>query len=267
MSYAFTSVSETQLELRAVSFSYGWITDGEPSGEPDGEQIFSDFSLAIERGSRVAVMGSSGSGKSTLGRLLTGLLIPQRGWIYHHADLQLAHNVVYVDQNALNSVFPWQRVEQNIRYPLQKLGWKPGQIEARVDRLLETFQLQDLRSSYPANISGGQLQRLALARCLSWQPKFVVLDETFSALDKRTKDNILLALPDLFEEDETTVVLITHNAPDVFLIADRCVVLANRPVSITEDIPIISPFRGEYPVYAPQLTGATAFESIQHGLA
>ncbi len=263
MSYAFTSVSETQLELRAVSFSYGWSTDG----EPDGEQIFSDFSLAIERGTRVAVMGCSGSGKSTLGRLLTGLLKPQRGWIYRNPDLELAHNVVYIDQNPMNSVFPWQRVEQNIRYPLQKLGWKPGQIEARVDRLLETFQLQDLRRPYPANISGGQLQRLALARCLSWQPRFVVLDETFSALDKRTKDSILLALPDLLEEDETTVVLITHNAPDVFLIANRCVVLANRPASITEDIPIASPFRGEYPVYAPQLTGSTAFESIQHGLA
>ena len=263
MGYAFTSVSETQLELRSVSFSYG----GDTGGEADEDQIFSDFSLAIERGSRVAIMGSSGSGKSTLGRLLTGLLTPRRGWIYRHPDLELAHNVVYVDQNPLNSVFPWQRVEQNIRYPLKKLGWKSGPIEARVELLLETFQLRALRNSYPANISGGQLQRLAIARCLSWQPRFVVLDETFSALDKRTKDNILLNLPDLLEEDNTTVVLITHNAPDVFLIANRCVVLANRPVSITEDIPIVSPFRDGRPAFAPRLAGAAAFESIQHGLA
>jgi len=265
MSCAFTSIAENIVELRSIGFSYG--EDGGSNGRSFGEGLFFDFSLSIGRGERVAIMGASGSGKSTLGRLLTGLLRSDTGWIYRHPDLEVAHNVVYIDQSPLNSVFPWQRVEQNIGYPLQKLGWPAEAARRRVDRLLRIFALQDVRHSYPAHISGGQLQRLALARCLSWRPRFAVLDETFSALDQRMKEDILLDLPALLEADGTTVVLITHSASDVRLITNRCVVLAGRPVAVVEDSPVGPAIREHDAVFDSEPVGSPELESIPHGIA
>lgn len=232
-----------------------------------GDGLFHDFSLSIAPGSCVAVMGASGSGKSTLGRLLCGLLQPDSGRVLRHPDLRRRYDVVYVDQDPLNSVFPWQRVRQAIGYPLRKIGWDQGRIAERTQQLLRFFQLQKEENAYPTNLSGGQLQRLAVARCLSWQPRVAILDEAFSALDRRMKERILSDLPSLLQRDRTTVVLLTHHFTDVFLLAGRCVVLAGRPVSITADIPISVPFpRSTDP---QEFRGATQtiLEALKDGIA
>jgi NitT/TauT family transport system ATP-binding protein len=101
---------------------------------------------------------------------------------------------------------------------------------------MSLFRLGALAEAYPAQLSGGELQRLALARCLSWQPKLVILDEPFSALDGRVKSEITCALHELALGDRLTLVLITHNVADALALGMRCVVLAKRPVRVVSDL-------------------------------
>ena len=218
------------VELRSIDFSYSKNHDFQP--------LFHDFSLKAATGEVVAVMGSSGSGKSTLGRLIARMVKPQSGEIIWSTAFTHSRELVYIDQQPFNSIFPWQTVRRNLAYPLRKLGCEPDYIKQRTELLLRLFRLDQLGDAFPANLSGGELQRLALARCLSWKPQCAILDESFSALDGTTKNSILSAIRELAGTETMTLVLITHNLGDALAIADRCVLLGNRPVQIVADVGI-----------------------------
>jgi NitT/TauT family transport system ATP-binding protein len=136
----------------------------------------------------------------------------------------------------MNGVFPWQTVLENVRYPLQKLGWEGRERRDRICYLMNLFRLSALSDVYPAQLSGGELQRLALARCLSWKPKLVILDEPFSALDGKVKAEITSALHELALNDRMTLVLITHNVSDALALGMRCIIIARRPVQVMSDL-------------------------------
>jgi len=218
------------LQIEDVDFSYPARSDG-----IDGP-LYKEFSLRIEEGSIVTIMGASGAGKSTLGRIMSGTLTPRRGIVRRSPHFTKPSDVVYVDQHPMNSVFPWQTVVENVRYPLRKLNWESAVRHDRICYLLTLFRLSALADVYPAQLSGGELQRLALCRCLSWKPKLVILDEPFSALDGRVKAEITSALHELALKDHMTLVLITHNVSDALALGMRCIIVARRPIRIMADL-------------------------------
>lgn len=205
------------------------------------EVIYRDFSLQIESGTALALMGASGSGKSTLARLMAGMDSPNSGVIERSPTLLRRHDVVYVDQNPFNSVFPWLSVMSNLDYPLRKLGWENSAIIRRRNELLQMFHLSDVKHSLPAKLSGGEVQRLAIARCISWSPRVLILDETFSALDRKTKSEIQDVFRRVLADEAITLVLATHNVGDVMTLCSRCVVLGERPVRSLADLDLQDP--------------------------
>ncbi len=249
------SAAAHAVELEGVCFGYGAANGA----------LYSDFSLSIAPGSIVAIMGASGSGKTTLARILAGILPPQEGSVRWSEELrQRRHDIVYLDQQPMNSVFPWQRVRANIEYPLHKLGWERSAIRDRLAYLLALFRLEGAEASYPAQLSGGELQRVALARCLSWRPKLVVLDEPFSALDGKVKEEIAAALRELAARDGITLVLVTHNVTDALAMASRSVVIGHRPVRITGDHRFAP--AGEVPAPDQDTMQQALINSIRDGL-
>jgi NitT/TauT family transport system ATP-binding protein len=203
-------------------------------------------------------MGPSGSGKSTLAKIMARIITPHKGQVRWAERLKNASDVVYVDQHPMNSVFPWQTVRGNLQYPLKKLGWERGARRERLCYLITLFRLGGLLDAYPAQLSGGELQRLALARCLSWRPELVILDEPFSALDGKVKAEISSALHELAAKDRSTLVMITHNISDALALATRCIVIGQHPVRIISDLEFRSAF--------PREKGAPDYDAMQQAL-
>lgn len=201
-----------------------------------GERLFDNFSVRVSSYSTLVIMGSSGIGKSTLAELMAGQLVPQSGAIHYSSEIRRTSDVSYIDQHPMNGVYPWQTAYENIDYPLRKLNWPQPERKDRVARLTELFRLGSVSSSYPARLSGGELQRLALARNLSWRPKLAILDESFAALDIATRTIGLEALKTLAQEDGMTLIAVTHNISDAIAIGDRCIILAGRPAGIVGDL-------------------------------
>ena len=245
-----TSSNSDAVEVRDMDFRYERNHESDP--------LFRRFSLRILKGTVVAVMGPSGSGKSTLGRMIAQMLRPQGGNVTWADDFTRPNDLVYIDQQAMNCVFPWQRVRRNIEYPLRKLKWQSVEISHRVKEMLNLFKLDHLAEAFPANLSGGELQRLSVARSLSWKPKCAVLDESFSALDAKTKDEILVAVRRLAETEKMTLILITHNLADALAVADRCVLLGRRPVEIIADQQLHLEF--------PRHDGSAAYQQARDNL-
>ena len=242
---------EPALRMRGVDFSY--------CAAPNGPRpLYSDFELTIETGSVVAVMGASGCGKSTLGKMMARIIGPTAGRIEWSPQFSRRADVVYMDQHPMNSIFPWQTVRRNLEYPLEKLQWNEPESRARVGYLASLFRLDTVLDSLPAQISGGELQRLALARCLSWRPGLVILDEPFSALDRDVKTNIGQALHELATKDGMTVVLITHNVSDALAIGMRYVIIGDRPVRVISDLEFKSPH--------PRQRGAIDYDAMEKAL-
>ena len=232
----------------------------------DHDLLFRDFSLKLMAGQFVALMGGSGSGKSTFAKLLAGTLTHEPAAITWRTDFtDRLSDIVYIDQAPMNAVFPWHSIRKNIMWPLESLGWEKTEIDSRTDELLELFGLQQLANSFPAHVSGGELQRLAVARSLSWKPKCLILDENFSMLDRRTKDVITHGLRQLSTRDQMTIVLITHNLSDAMALADRCIIIGQRPVQVLGDfsVPLAFPRNEESREY--QEAQEPLIEILRHG--
>lgn len=223
------------ISLQQVDFAYDTQSNG-------NGWLYRDFDFCLMPSSITAIMGPSGSGKSTLGLLIAGMLHANHGRIERASALAEPKDVVYIDQQAMNSVFPWQNVRTNVEYPLRRLGWSPPRAKERVDELLQRFGMDTLVNAFPRQLSGGELQRLALCRCLSWKPRLIILDESLSALDPKMKTKAIAALYEIAAGDDITIVLITHSIADAMMFATRCIVLSDRPVRIACDVAVDCPF-------------------------
>ncbi|NDG03630.1 MAG: sulfate ABC transporter ATP-binding protein, partial [Synechococcaceae bacterium WBB_34_004] len=202
-------------------------------------KIFGDFravddvSVDVDSGSLVALLGPSGSGKSTLLRLIAGLEQLDQGRIWITGEEATARSVQdrevgFVFQHF--ALFKHRTVRQNVAFGLELRRWKKEVIRRRVDELLELVQLQGYGSRYPSQLSGGQRQRVALARALAVQPRVLLLDEPFSALDAKVRKELRAWLRNLHDEMHVTTVIVTHDQEEAMEVADKIVVMNHGKV-------------------------------------
>jgi NitT/TauT family transport system ATP-binding protein len=250
--------SDIAVQLRRVSFAY----DGD--GEIDHLPLYGEFDLDIRRGSITAIMGASGSGKSTLGKLLGGELTSSGGTVSWAGELTSELDHFYIDQDPKKVFFPQQTVRENIAYPPKKR--KLNEINGWVDKLLADFKLTPLAGRYPLFTSGGQQSRLALARVLSWKPKCVILDEYLSSLDVNTRELVITNLLQMAAQHGTTIILITHNLTEALKLADRCVILGEKPVKILADISIDLPHPRNEQTPGYEAAEDALINALRHGI-
>jgi NitT/TauT family transport system ATP-binding protein len=207
---------------------------------PTGERLaaLGPLSFEVKEGEFVCVLGPSGSGKSTLVRVLAGLLKPSVGTALlsgQPIDRPSPH-VGMMFQEA--SLLPWRSTLDNIALPLELKGVSRLEREAQAARLLPILELEGYAALYPAQLSGGMRQRVALGRVLIQQPRVLLLDEPFGALDALTRETLRDDLLRIWAEYRQTVVMVTHDIHEAVLLADRVIVLTRRPGRISEEIPI-----------------------------
>jgi sulfate transport system ATP-binding protein len=187
-----------------------------------------DVSVDVESGSLVALLGPSGSGKSTLLRLIAGLEEADAGriWITGEEATERSvqeRQVGFVFQHF--ALFKHRNVRRNVGFGLELRRWKPEAIRRRVDELLDLVHLRGYGNRYPSQLSGGQRQRVALARALAVQPRVLLLDEPFSALDAKVRKELRAWLRNLHDEMHVTTVIVTHDQEEAMEVADRIVVM------------------------------------------
>lgn len=190
-------------------------------------------SLTIPSGALVALLGPSGSGKTTLLRILGGLEFPTSGRVLF--DNQDATNLRVQDRRAgfvfqSYALFRHMTVFENIAYGLRARprAERPPKLEIarRVARLLELIQLPEIGSRYPSQLSGGQRQRVALARALAIEPRMLLLDEPFGALDAKVRKELRQGLRDIHDATGLTTVFVTHDQEEAMELADMVVVMS-----------------------------------------
>ncbi|MBF8456088.1 ATP-binding cassette domain-containing protein [Kaistella sp. G5-32] len=193
------------ISVQNINFFYG------------SQKILNNFSADFEKGSFTCILGESGSGKSTLLRIINGLLTPESGLIKIDGEILNAENLIqkrlemgYVLQG--NSLFPHLTVFQNMIYCLKLLKKSDAFCEDKIADLLHLVGLkEDLLKKFPDEISGGQKQRVGIIRAIAHDPKIVLMDEPFSALDSETRDKLQLLVRDIHEKLKTTFVMVTHS--------------------------------------------------------
>jgi sulfate transport system ATP-binding protein len=194
----------------------------------NGFTALHDVSVAIPEGSLTALLGPSGSGKSTLLRVIAGLERPDAGEVrLDGADVTRvppqSRGVGFVFQHY--AAFKHMTVWENVAFGLKIRRRPRAEVRGRVSELLELVQLSRLGERYPAQLSGGQRQRMGLARALAVDPKVLLLDEPFGALDARVRKELRLWLRRLHDETHTTTVIVTHDQEEAMEVADRVVVM------------------------------------------
>lgn len=217
------------LELKDIHYTF--------PGED--EPVVQGMDLVLEKGKFYSMVGASGCGKSTVLRLLCGLLKPDQGTIlYQGQELSSGTKVgSYMPQRDL--LFPWRTVSANLALPLEIAKCPRNERERKIQAMLERVGLKGQGERYPSELSGGMRQRAAFGRTLLNEHELLLLDEPFSALDALTRMDMQDWLKRQLEEDEKTVVLITHDVDEALYLSDTIFVAADRPIRCLEayDLP------------------------------
>lgn len=204
-------------------------------------EALNDLTLTIGRREFVCLVGPSGCGKSSLLRVLAGLNLPTNGTILFDGTplLHPTPEIGIVFQKA--TLMPWRTVLANITLPLELAGVDRGQARERAMSLIELVGLDGFENVHPATLSGGMEQRVSIARALAMQPKVLLLDEPFGALDALTRERMGQELLRIWSAEQTTVLMVTHSIPEAVLLSDRTLVMSPRPGRITAEIVIKLP--------------------------
>lgn len=203
--------------------------------------VLSDVSISVEPGEFVALLGPSGCGKSTLLRLVAGLDKPRSGTLREDESRIISPHpsrvVVFQDP----TLFPWRSVWDNVALGLEAQGILKSQ-RHRVDDALDLVGLSSFRNAYPHQLSGGMAQRVALARALVNDPKILVLDEPLGKLDSLTRISMQAELVSLWQRKGFTTLLVTHDAEEALVLANRVIVFSDRPARVKADIRVDRPY-------------------------
>ncbi len=208
---------------------------------PGGElrPVLEDFSLRLASNECVALIGPSGCGKTTLIRVAAGLIAPDRGEVtilgLSPAEARRRKAIGLVFQAP--ALLPWRSAAANVRLALQ-INRAAGPMGDRTDELLERVGLSGFEHHLPHQLSGGMQQRVAVARALVTEPRLLLMDEPFSALDELTRAILQRDFLRLREEAAPAVLLVTHSVEEAVLMADRVVVLTKGPARVRGEVPI-----------------------------
>lgn len=187
-----------------------------------------DFSLEVEEGSFVAILGRSGCGKSTFLNMAAGLTRPTSGEVIFdgRAMTDPISAVGYLTQS--DSLMPWRTVQRNVEMPLEMRDVAKAERRSAAAALIDQVGLRGFENHYPRELSGGMRRRASLARMLVSEPRTLLLDEPFGALDAQLREDLQHQLLNLWQGSRLTVVFVTHDIEEAILLADRVVVLAPR---------------------------------------
>ncbi len=221
--------ADARIRVRGLGKAYGQLT------------VFRDINLDVGKSEIVAIVGPSGCGKTTLLRCIDGLITPSTGEITvegERVDAPLP-GIAMVFQHF--GLFPWKTVHANVAYGLRLAGAPPAQIAERVPYFIKLVGLAGFERAYPYQLSGGMQQRCGLARALAIEPRVLLMDEPFAAVDAQTREILQFELLRIWQMRPTTMVFVTHSIEEAVLMGDRVVVLKGRPSSVFEEIEVDLP--------------------------
>lgn len=205
-------------------------------------EALSEVNFSCLPGQFITIVGPSGCGKTTLLRIMAGLETPSAGQVFFEKEPVSGpgHNRAIIFQEP--RLFPWLTVEKNIVFAIQNLKTRAeaGRI---VNDTLSLVGLDAFRKAYPYELSGGMAQRVALARALAFEPKALLMDEPFSALDVQNRSRLQLEFLDLWRKTQKTVILVTHDIEEALILSQKIMVMSGSPGTVKEivDVPFSYP--------------------------
>ncbi|HEY1504440.1 MAG TPA: ABC transporter ATP-binding protein [Stellaceae bacterium] len=216
------------LEARALSMSFGT------------HLVLDHIDLSVADGEFLSIVGPSGCGKTTLLRLLAGLMAPSSGEILAEGKKITgpSRERAIVFQDYSRSLLPWRSVWTNVALAFEGQGISRATRKTRSYALLEQMGLSQVGEYFPGQLSGGMQQRVQIARCLAQQPRIMLMDEPFGALDALTRQTLQDEISRLAKEQRVTVVFITHDLEEAIYLGDRVVALAPNPGRVAETIDV-----------------------------
>jgi NitT/TauT family transport system ATP-binding protein len=220
--------SEPLLVVRELSMTFADMNGG--------LEALDSASFSVAEREFVCVLGPSGSGKSTLLRILAGLLRPSSG-SYSFRGGTPGIGMVFQQSNLM----PWRTTLENITLPLELQGVPAEERRVRAQELIDLVGLQGFESSWPRDLSGGMAQRVAIARALVHDPDILLLDEPFGSLDALTRERMWTELARIWQMRRKTVLMVTHSIGEALFMADRVLVLTQRPGRIKLDLQVDLP--------------------------
>ena len=205
--------------------------------ENGGLHALANISFDVHPREFVCVLGPSGSGKTTLLRILAGLIKPTSGsFVFGHGE-QPSTGMVFQQANLM----PWRTVIENIKLPFEIKNADEQSARLKAQEMLELVGLQGFADSLPRDLSGGMAQRVAIARALIHDPDLLLLDEPFGSLDALTRERMWTELSRIWQMRQKTVIMVTHSINESLFLADRVLVLTQRPGKIKIDVEVDLP--------------------------
>jgi NitT/TauT family transport system ATP-binding protein len=202
-----------------------------------------DITFNVDAGEFVCVVGPSGCGKTTLLRCLGGLLRPTSGEVVVDGAVVTGppDGVAIVFQEYGRSLFPWLKVAENIELPLKAKRLRRAERAGLVDQALRAVGLPDARTAWPWQLSGGMQQRVAIARALAFQPRVLLMDEPFAAVDAQTRADLEDLVRSVWQQFGITMLFVTHDIDEAVYLGQRVVMLSSSPTVVLEDLAIDLP--------------------------
>lgn len=214
---------EKLLELKKVSLTYQTLNDE--------IRAIEDLSFYCNKGDFLSIIGPSGCGKTTVLSLIAGLLSPTSGEILINGEKNYEKDDLgYMLQK--DQLFPWRTIEKNVYLPLEIKKSLNKRNKDFADALLDKYGLAEFKKNYPDQLSGGMRQRVALIRTLVSDPKLLLLDEPFSALDYQTRLSVCDDVYKIIKQEKKTALLVTHDISEAIAMSDIIIVLKSRPAKV-----------------------------------
>ena len=217
-------MSDYKVEVRGLCKNFGSL------------EVLKNCNFNINRGEFVCVVGPTGCGKTTFLNTLTCLIPPTSGEILidgEPADPK-KHNLSFVFQEP--SAMPWLTVEDNIAFGMKLKGWTKDRIKAQTDKIIELMGLSKSRKQYPHELSVSTEQKVVIGRAFAMEPDLLLMDEPYGQMDIKTRFYLEDEVIRLWRETGTTVIFITHNIEEAVYMAERILILSNKPATVKEEV-------------------------------